>query len=282
MNAKDTLLELGSDLSQRYHWFSPASMGHPAKLHLGLVAWLVGRYTRPDETIADPMAGIGSTLLAATTQRHVIAAELEPHWVEVLRDNAQRIEVQAGLFAGRVDIRQADAREPWDYRADHLLFSPPYGCAASTTPNVCRSLPYRLREKIESYDKRWQYLIEHPTAGSMGALAFHYGTHEAQIGHLRGPHYWQAMEQVYTQAKTALRASGFMMVVIKDHIRQGERVPMADQTALLCQRLGFSVHARHQRRVSPLSLWQRRRKEAGLPVVEEEDVLIFTHAGGML
>jgi len=42
-----------------------------------------------------------------------------------------------------------------------------------------------------------------------------------------------------------------------------------------CQELGFVLYARHQRRVFPLSLWQRRRKEQGLPVVEEEDVLVF-------
>ena len=49
----------------------------------------------------------------------------------------------------------------------------------------------------------------------------------------------------------------------------------ADSTVATCESLGFSLHARHQRRVFPLSLWQRRRKEMGLPVVEEEDVLVF-------
>jgi len=47
------------------------------------------------------------------------------------------------------------------------------------------------------------------------------------------------------------------------------------ETMKLCEGLGFVLVARHQRRVYPLSLWQRRRKEQGLPVVEEEDVLVF-------
>ncbi len=280
MTQDERLLQLGSDLSLRYKWFCPASMAHPAKLHLGLVEWLVQQYTRPGNTIADPMAGIGSTLLAATSQRHVITREIEPHWLEMLRENARCISAQAGLFAGSIEIGQADAREPWDYSADHLLFSPPYGCEASTTPVVRRSLPYRLRGHLETFDTRWQRLIEHPTQGSMGALAFHYGTHEAQIGHLRGMRYWQAMERVYTQAREALRPGGFMMVIIKDHIHHGQRVPTADLTIELCLHLGFALHVRHQRRVYPLSLWQRRRKEAGLPVVEEEDVLVFTQKGG--
>jgi modification methylase len=277
MTQSTMLLELGSDLSLRYKWFCPASLSHPAKLHLGLVEWLVQRYTLPGETIADPMAGIGSTLLAAAYQRQVIAREIEPRWVELLRQNARQISAQAGLFGGTIDIRQADAREPWGYDTDHILFSPPYGCAASATPNAHRSLPYRLRDDLSRYDTRWQRLLEHPTPGSMGAVVFHYGSHTAQVGHLRGARYWQAMEQVYTQARPALRPGGLMIVVIKDHIHHGQRVPTANQTVELCQRLGFHLHAHLHRRVFPLSLWQRRRKETGLPVVEDEDVLIFTH-----
>jgi modification methylase len=128
MTDDELLLEFGSDLSLRYQWFCPASMGHPAKLHLGLVDWLIQRYTRPGDTIADPMAGIGSTLLAAISQRHVIAREIEPHWLEILRENARGISTRAGLFGGRMEIEQADARQPWGYHTDHILFSPPYGC----------------------------------------------------------------------------------------------------------------------------------------------------------
>ncbi len=276
----ETLLELGSDLALRYRWFCPASMSHPAKLHLGLVVWLVQHYTRPGETVADPMAGVGSTLLAAAFQRQVIAREIEPKWVDVLRQNAKQISTQAGLFSGKIDVGQADAREPWSFSTDHILFSPPYGCAAAATPNARRMLPYRIHAAPGTYGERWQRLAEHPTPGSMGSVVFHYGTHEAQIGHWRGARYWQAMEHVYTQARAALRPGGLMMVVIKDHIYRGQRVPTASQTIEMCLHLGFTLYARHHRRVFPLSLWQRRRKEAGQPVVEDEDVLIFIHERG--
>jgi len=60
-----------------------------------------------------------------------------------------------------------------------------------------------------------------------------------------------------------------------DHIRDGVRIRVADETAQRCEALGFTLIARHQRRVYPLSLWQRRRKERGELVVEEEDALVF-------
>lgn len=269
------LLDVGSDLAMRSRWFVPASFQHPAKLHLSLLTWIIERYTYPGETILDPMAGIGSVLYAATMQRNVMAYDIEPKWVDLMQQNAQSIASQAGLFVGSMHIGQADARQPWDVQVDHVLCSPPYGCAASSTPSARRMLPYRIHALPVSYGSRWQSFVEKPTPGSMGAVVFHYGTHPAQIGHLRGVRYWEAMRQVYTQAYTALRLSGSLILIVKDHIYQGQRVRTADATIALCQQIGFRLQARHQRRVYPLSLWQRRRKERGEPVVEEEDILVL-------
>lgn len=273
------LLDLGSDLALRYRYFTRESMAHPAKLHLGLLAWLLERYTRPGDTIADPMAGIGSTAYAALLQRHVILREIEPKWLALAHENAAQILRLAGMFAGSIQVGQGDAREPWGYTADHIVFSPPYGCAASTTPNQRRCLPYALaRARNLTYDERWRKLATSPTAGAAGAVVFHYGQHPAQIGHLRSAAYWTAMTAVYAQALTSLRSGGSMILVIKDHIRDGQRVRVADQTVDRLAALGFHLIDRHARRVWPLSLWQRRRKERGEPVVEEEDVLVFRGA----
>jgi hypothetical protein len=62
---------------------------------------------------------------------------------------------------------------------------------------------------------------------------------------------------------------------VKDHIRDGKRVATAATTRAMCEDLGFTFHAHHQRHLQNLSLWQRRRKEQGKPVIEEEDVLVF-------
>ena len=266
------MLDLGSDLSLRFCYFTSESLAHPAKCHLGLLQWLIDRYTRPGDTIADPMAGVGSTLYAALLQRNVIAREIEPRWLELLHQNAAKIIYGAGLFAGSIDIGQSDAREEWGYRADHIITSPPYGNEASSSPLAHRALVYKTLE-----GRRWKSLLSsmEKQAGSYGSVMFHYGIHPAQIGHFRGPRYFKAMTQIYKQAKASLCSGGYLILILKDHIRDGKRVPTADLTVEVCEGLGFVLHARHQRRVYPLSLWQRRRKEAGLPVVEEEDVLVF-------
>lgn len=170
----DKPLDFGSDLHLRNRFFLPASFAHPAKCHLGFFVWLMERYTAPGDIIGDPMAGIGSSLLASTYQRHVIAREVEAKWLEIMRQNAAHIEAEAGLFAGTMDMGQGDARQPWGFTADHLIFSPPYGNEASTMPSARRMLPYKFidPEKTLSYSERWRKMTENPTLGTMGAVSF--------------------------------------------------------------------------------------------------------------
>lgn len=275
MSGTTDLLDLGSDLALRYRYFTRESLAHPAKLHLGLLAHLIERYTRPGETIADPMAGIGSTAYAALLQRNVVLREIEPRWLTLTHENAARIIDAGGMFAGTINISQADARERWDFTADHLIFSPPY----AVETRRAEWSPGRIEryQELARSSRRWRYLLDQAvTAGAWGSLMFDYGRHPAQLGHLRGDRYWAAMEQIYRQARAVLPPPGRMILVIKDHIRDGQRVCIADETAARCEALGFQLIDRLARRVWPLSLWQRRRKEQGKPIVEEEDILVFT------
>lgn len=280
---QQTHLDLGSDLALRYRFFSKASLAHPAKLHLGVLSWIIERYTQPGETIGDPMAGIGGLLLAAYHMRNVILREIEPRWLACAHENAAIILREAGLFAGAIDISSGDARQPWDFHADHIVFSPPYACEMSKNAfrrqGILSHKQRMLSERPGKLGQRWQLLIEREQTqpGSAGSIQFSYGQHPAQIGYLRDASYWQAMADIYAHARTALRG-GVMVLVIKDHIRRGVRVCVADQTVALCETLGFHLMERHARRVYPLSLWQRRRKEKGDPIVEDENVLVFTAA----
>lgn len=260
------LLDLGSDIGLRNKYFVRASYAHPAKLHLGLLAWIIERYTRPGDTICDPMAGIGSLVIAATMQRNVILREIEPRWLSIAHENAAHIQVLAGMFSGSIDVAQADAREAWGLRADAVIFSPPYGCDFTAVSPLSRR--GYIMPVDDDQATKWKKKV------GTGQV-FVYGQHPAQIGAFRDTKYWTAMRQIYKRAREALPAGGVMALVIKDHIRAGKRVRVADQTVEVCGELGFRLWERHARRVYPLGLWQRRRKERGEPVVEEEDVLAF-------
>lgn len=275
------MLRFPVDRPIRNRYFVPESYNHPAKLHLGLLQWSIDRWTQPGDVVADPMAGTGSLLLAALQQRHVILREIEPRFLALCHANAAQVLEQAGLLAGQIDIASHDAREPWDVRADVIITSPPYANdAAATTKTRCITRKARKLATVD-HDPRWQRWVEKYDAGSHAAFLFHYGEHPAQIGHWRGERYWQAMTLIYRNAYDALRDGGRMVLVIKDHIKDGQRVHVADRTVALCQSLGFVLDERHARRVWPLSLWQRRRLEQGKPVVDTEDVLVFVKGGAI-
>src|SRR5258706_8659084 len=198
-------MDFGSDLHLRNKWFTPESLAHPAKLHLGLLHWLIEKYTKPGDTVADPMAGIGSILYAATLQRHVIAREIEPRWLEIAHRNAAHIYYAGGLFVAPMSVGQHNAREPWGYQADHVLFSPPYGNGAGTTPNGRRMLPYKLHEGLTPYSERWQRFLKKTTGGTQGMVNFFYGFHPGQVGHYRGARYFLAISEIYSDGHGGTR-----------------------------------------------------------------------------
>ncbi len=275
---ESTTTTLPADKALRAAWFTADSFAHPAKIHVGFLLWLAARYTSPGDTVCDPMAGIGSVLLLATIRRNVIARELEAGWTEACHQNARAIRGRAGLLKlGTMDIAHGDAAQPWGVTCDAVLMSPPYGCRATRNPEArVGTLPHRVRA-LEAADmgERWKTYLEKPTNGAAGALRFHYGDHPDQIGHLRGKRYWQAMTVVYTQAHTAIRPGGKLILVLKDHIHRGVHVRTCDDTVTLCESLGFRLVDRVQRQLTTFSLWQRRRREHGQAVIDVEEALVF-------
>ncbi len=273
--APDNLLTFGSDIKLRNSLFIRESYQHPAKLHLGLLAWIVERYTEPGDTIGDCMAGVGSLLLAATIQRNVILREVEPKWLDLCQRNAEHIR-RTNLFVSSIDIAQGDALVPWNFRAKHLIFSPPYGCQVTRGGARKGILSPKTRQLVAEgkLGGDWVRLATATDNGQGASYLFWYGEAAAQMGHFTGARYWAAMESVYRQAYGALDG-GYMVLVLKDHIRDRRRVHTANETVTLCERLGFRLVERHERKVYPLSLWIRLAKERGELVVETEDVLVF-------
>ena len=52
--------------TQRRARYLPESMAHPAKMLPAIAATAIERYTEPGDLVADPMCGIGTTLVEAS------------------------------------------------------------------------------------------------------------------------------------------------------------------------------------------------------------------------
>jgi modification methylase len=94
---------------QRAGRYLPASSAHPGKMLPELARRLVAEYSPPGGLIADPMCGIGTTLVeAAALDRHGIGVELEGRWAQLARANlTHALPAQQACLAA---VRVGDAR----------------------------------------------------------------------------------------------------------------------------------------------------------------------------
>mgnify|MGYP001607781954 CR=1 FL=1 len=118
-----------NDSRTRQRLMVPESFQHPAKGHLGMWTLMIERYSKPGDWVLDPMAGSGSTLLAALMGRNVICVELEQHFVEPMRRSWEKMRniPMLGYEMGQVAIFQGDARDlSWLESASAIITSPPW------------------------------------------------------------------------------------------------------------------------------------------------------------
>jgi len=143
MTAEATpVLRVRNDAAMRKRLFVAEAMAHPAKGNIFMWQECIERYSKEGDTVLDPMAGIGTTLIAALMGRNVICVEKETHFVEPMRRSWEKMRQHPmlGYELGQVEIHQGDARDlsailglehpvleqnP-DLAADVILSSPPY------------------------------------------------------------------------------------------------------------------------------------------------------------
>jgi len=126
--------------------------------------------------------------------------------------------------------------------------------------------------------------------GGLGFLDSEYGNSEGQVGNTSGDTYWTAMKQVYQQCLLALKPGGMMVVVVKNYVSKGKRVPLCDQTLTLLESVGFVLVERIRawmvketkhpglfgevvEKISRKSFFRRVAEQKGSPTIDWEEVL---------
>lgn len=161
------------DTSFRKQFFTPESFSHPAKMDSHLLLWIVEHYTAPGETILDPMAGMGTTMLACTLGRNVVLVELEEKFCNMCKSNWEKVSAmpQLGYDMGQCNIIQGDARQLEELLVDKCIFSPPYA------ENIDKR---KDQTQFQKSDKGWRGL----TARKYGYKEVGSGDEPNNIGNL--------------------------------------------------------------------------------------------------
>ena len=260
--------------TQRRGRYLPASTAHPAKMLPAIAATAITRYTQPGDLVADPMCGIGTTLVEAIhLGRDAIGIEYEDRWATIAAANithARRSGAAGTAQVIRGDARQLPALLPPGAagRVALVVTSPPYG------PSVHGQVRAEQRSGgggVEKYDNRYS----HDPAN----LA-HHGLDEMLAG----------FTQILAGCKTLLRPGGLVVVTARPWRHHGELVNLPTAVLATGASAGLIPAARCVALLAGLrggkliprpSFFQldniRKARHRGEPwhLIVHEDVLIF-------
>jgi len=113
-----------------YKKYLEHAVAHPAKANTRLLEFLILNFTKPGETILDPMAGSGSTgVVAALHGRNAIQIDIEEkfyRWMEMAREKVEKTPTLT--VKGKIVNICGDARRLSEIlsQADTIITSPPY------------------------------------------------------------------------------------------------------------------------------------------------------------
>ncbi len=268
--------------AQRRGRYVPASTAHPAKMLPAIAATAIRRYTEPGDLVADPMCGIGTTLVEAVhLGRDGLGIEYEERWAGLAAANVACARRQGA--AGTAEVIRGDARllprllPPGTAgRAALVITSPPYG------PSVHGQVQAGQRRGAEGgvrkYDNRYS---QDP------ANLAHQGLDELLAG----------FTQILAGCAALLRPGGLAVVTARPWRSRGELVDLPAAVIAAGARAGLVPVARcvaliaglrDGRLIARPSFFQldnlRRARRRGQPwhLIVHEDVLIFRNPGTCL
>ena len=261
--------------TQRRGRYLPASTAHPAKMLPSIAATAIARYTEPGDLVADPMCGIGTTLVEAVhLGRDGLGIEYEDRWASLAAANVDRARRQGA--AGNAEVIRGDARllpgllPPGTAgRAALVVTSPPYG------PSVHGQVVAEQRRGTEGGVRKYDNRYGHDPANLASQ-----GLDELLAG----------FTQILAGCAVLLRPGGLAVVTARPWRHHGELVDLPAAVLAVGQAAGLVPAARCVALLAGLrggkliprpSFFQldniRKARRRGEPwhLIVHEDVLIF-------
>jgi DNA modification methylase len=189
---------------------------HPAKFPETLAQKFVTFFTKCDQTILDPMAGTGSTLIACLrSNRNSIGIELNPSYAEIARIIIAEEREALGKSAAklRADVITGDASAIADYDLpiiDYVLTSPPYW-------NMLHARGAETQRKRRASSN----------------LDVVYSDDPADVGNIEDyEQFVDTLVSIYAKLKPILRPHAYLTIIVKNVKKGGRIYPLAWDLAL--------------------------------------------------
>ncbi len=186
---------------------------HPAKYPETLAQEFIEFFTKKGATVLDPMAGTGSTMVAALRcGRHSYGIELNPAYAEIAREviaeEKARLTEAGGDASLTAEIITGDAAKAGEYPIpliDYLITSPPYWDMLHARGAENQK---KRREKSE--------------------LDVVYSEDPHDIGNLHDYEEFLArLVAIYAELKPLLREKSYLTIIVKNVKKGGKIYPLA-------------------------------------------------------
>jgi DNA modification methylase len=184
---------------------------HPAKFPETLAQEFIEFFTKQGETVLDPMAGTGSTLVAALRSgRNSYGIELNPKYAAIAK---QIIEEERATLDGSIEnlkseIINGDAAQLANYQLpamDYILTSPPYWDM--------------LHAKVAQTQKKRRDSAE---------LDVHYSDDPNDLGNISDYEaFLEKLVDIYKGLKPVLCEKAYLTIIVKNVKKGGKIYPLA-------------------------------------------------------
>jgi len=205
--AEELLFEPTPGFGPSYEPYLDHAKAHPAKMNTKLLEFLIKAWTKPGETVLDPMAGSGSTgVVAALHGRNAVQVELEKKFYDWMEKAKENIEKTVTLTPkGWIKNICGDARRLSELlgRADVAITSPPYA-----NQEVGKGIRKNRWDKIkgrEGFKGRKEWMTGTPSHYSenpenIGNLPFDIAITSPPYAHVtihadKSPEFWEQMSK---------------------------------------------------------------------------------------
>jgi DNA modification methylase len=184
---------------------------HPAKYPETMAQEFIEFFTKEGETVLDPMAGTGSTLIAALRAgRNSYGIELNPKYAKIAQEiiAEERNTLGEAIVNLKSEIINGDATLATTYQlplTDYVLTSPPYW-------DMLRAKGSDNQKKRRASDELDVHYSDDPN--DMGNIA----DYEEFLGKLVG---------IYQGLKPLLREKAYLTIIVKNVKKGGKIYPLA-------------------------------------------------------
>jgi DNA modification methylase len=184
---------------------------HPAKFPETMAQEFIEFFTKKDQTVLDPMAGTGSTLIAALRAgRNSYGIELNPKYAQIAEQliQAERAALGDAIANLKSDIVNGDAALALEYKipiVDYVLTSPPYWDM--------------LHAKGAGTQKKRR---------SSAELDVFYSDDPNDMGNIHDyEEFVEKLVKIYEGLKPLLREKAYLTVIVKNIKKGGKIYPLA-------------------------------------------------------